>query len=188
MPHVFVTVRDPLTQHIWVTAFFGAPGTLLSLYSFDQLILRLPAEGSTTKRVFGDAFPLLTALENAKKVVKTTSDEEDTVPVSLMLISFENRLRFRINGRASLRADGRGGAVGGGGKELSVMIKVAEAFGNCPKYIQRRVWKLNKVLMVGERGERRGERGKERRGRGRGDEAARRRRRRGGKEIEDSST
>jgi uncharacterized protein len=47
--------------------------------------------------------------------------------IGLLFMDFEQRRRMRVNGRAAVAADG------------AVALEIAEAFSNCPKYIQRRV-------------------------------------------------
>jgi len=54
------------------------------------------------------------------------TDLEGGARVGTLLIDLANRRRFRINGRAEVTA------------ERSLRIAVDEAYGNCPKYIQRR--------------------------------------------------
>jgi predicted pyridoxine 5'-phosphate oxidase superfamily flavin-nucleotide-binding protein len=121
-----ITWRDK-SGRLWITPVTGAPGFLLAVNN-ETIVCDLSRAIAPVlnEQVFQDS------------------------PVALVVMDFENRRRMRINGFAtSVAASGTKTDFAGSAASSAagsdqppsrslLVIKTAEVYGNCPKYIQRR--------------------------------------------------
>jgi uncharacterized protein len=102
LPLLFVAAADPGGQ-LWCSVLSGAPGFVDTPDERTVSVAALPPAGSPLARALG-AGP---------------------APVGLLGIEPDTRRRMRVNGTATLEADG-------------MRVRTEQVYSNCPKYIQRR--------------------------------------------------
>lgn len=110
LPMLFFATQDQL-QRPWASVIVGQPGFINTPTDQEMVISEPPI---AAEHIFGEI--------------------QKNAAVGLLGLDFTNRRRNRMNGRIdSLNIDKTEGAHG-----AKIHIKVDQAFGNCPKYIQTR--------------------------------------------------
>ena len=101
---------------VWATMLVAAPGFLRA----GRDTLRVRAEPAVADALY------------ATLTRRTTDGDGPSPPVGLTAIDFETRRRVRVNGTLASDDENADESV------LGFSVTVAEAYGNCPKYIQAR--------------------------------------------------
>lgn len=115
---------NPFESQVWISPVFGRSPELARAHS--TRLLRLELQN-------------LPQTDILHQTLAPAFQSNTSVPVALLVIDMEVRRRYRTTGRALLPAPIRSNAMSPPSKTVSLHLRVAEAFPNCPKYIQRRV-------------------------------------------------
>lgn len=114
---IFDKSPDDHRPRIWVSAVFGPHGFIFPRDP-ENLIITLPPSVHTRQDILYSNI----SVGNA--------------PVAFLAIDFEARRRYRANGTVQLSEP----------SDANITIHIAEAFPNCPKYIQKRIISTNSLV------------------------------------------